>query len=319
MEIEGVVTRIYRGHYYVELADGEVLCCRLRSRLRKHLVYPQSRQRRQRVLQIRRGDPGGPVAVGDRVRVARLDVQTGVIEEVLPPETELVRRAAGAEDRHWRRQRLVANVDQIMPMFAVQEPPPNFRLLDRYLVMVEAAELPAIICLNKVDLGLPDDVVTMARIYQVIGYPVLFTSAVTGQGLDDLRAALQGHTTAFCGPSGVGKSSLLNAMQPGLGLAIREVSAATGKGRHTTSSVTRFSLDVGGYVVDTPGLRELGLWDVAPEDMDVYFRELAPYIDHCRFPDCIHLTEPGCAVLAALERGEISPERYESYLRLRGL
>jgi len=108
-------------------------------------------------------------------------------------------------------------------------------------------------------------------------------------------------------------------MQPGLGLAIREVSAATGKGRHTTSSVTRFPLDVGGYVVDTPGLRELGLWDVAPEDVDVYFRELAPYIDHCRFPDCIHLTEPGCAVLAALERGEISPERYESYLRLRGL
>ncbi len=317
--MDGIVTRIHRGHYYVETADGETLCCRLRSKLRKHLVYPESQQRRQRVLQVRRGDPGGPVAVGDKVRVTPVDAETGVIEEVLPPETELARRAAGPEDRHWKRQRLVANVDQIMPMFAVQDPAPNFRFLDRYLVMVEAAELPTVICLNKIDLGIPADVAEMARVYQRIGYPVLFTSAVTGAGLDDLRAALRGHTTAFCGPSGVGKSSLLNAMQPGLGLAIQAVSQATGKGRHTTSSVTRFALDVGGCVVDTPGLRELGLYDVAPEDVDVYFREMAPYIDHCRFPDCIHLTEPGCAVLAALERGEISPERYESYLRLRGL
>jgi len=318
--LEGIVTRIHRGHYYVETDGNEtVLVCRLRSKLRKRLVYPESEHRRQRVLKVRRGEPGGPVAVGDRVRLTPVDDKTGVIEEILPPETELTRRAAGPEDRHWKRQRLVANVDQIVPMFAVQEPPPNFRFLDRYLVTVEAAELPAIICLNKVDLGIPDDVAEMAQVYQRIGYPVLLTSAVTGEGLDDLRDALKGHTTAFCGPSGVGKSSLLNALQPGLGLEVNEVSEATGKGRHTTSSVTRFPLDIGGYVVDTPGLRELGLYDVDPEYVDVYFPEMAPYIDHCRFPDCIHLTEPGCAVLAALERGEVSPERYESYLRLRGL
>jgi ribosome biogenesis GTPase len=317
--LDGIVIRIHRGHYYVETADGETLCCHLRSKLRKNLVYPESNQRRQRVLQVRRGDPGGPVAVGDKVRVAPVDAETGVIEEILPPDTELARRAAGPEDRHWKRQRLVANADQIMPMFAVQDPNPNFRFLDRYLVTVEAAELPAVICLNKVDLGIPDDVAEMAQVYQRIGYPVLLTSAVTGEGLDDLRAALKDHTTAFCGPSGVGKSSLLNAMQPGLGLTVNEVSEVTGKGRHTTTGLARFELDGGGYVVDTPGLRELGLYDVDPEDVDVYFREMAPYIDHCRFPDCIHLTEPGCAVLAALERGEVSPERYESYLRLRGL
>lgn len=316
--MEGFVTRIHRGHYYVENDDGEVLICRLRSKLRKQLVYPESDQRRQRVLKVRRGDPGGPVAVGDRVRLARVDKKTAVIEEILPPDAELARRAAGTENQP-KRQRLVANVDQIMPVFAVQDPRPNFRFLDRYLVQIEAAELTAVICLNKVDLGIPDEVMDMAQVYRRIGYPVLLTSAATGQGLDDLRAVLKDRTTAFFGPSGVGKSSLLNALQPDLDLRAYEVSESTGKGRHTTTSVTRFELDVGGYVVDTPGLRELGLWDVDPEYVDVYFPEMAPYIDHCRFPDCLHLTEPGCAVLEALERGEIAPERYESYLRLRGL
>jgi len=316
--VEGLVTRIHRGHYYVEADDGTTLCCRLRSKLRKQLIYPESNQRRQRVLQVRRGERGGPVAVGDKVRVTPIDAKTGVIEQILPPDTELVRRAAGTENQP-KRQRLVANVDQIMPIFAVQDPKPNFRFLDRYLVQIEAAELPAIICLNKMDLGIPAEVMEMALVYQRIGYRMLFTSAVSGQGLDDLRDTLKDHTTALLGPSGVGKSSLLNAVQPGLDLAVLEVSEATGKGRHTTTGVTRFELAGGGYVVDTPGLRELGLWDVDREYVDVYFTEMAPYIDHCRFPNCVHLTEPGCAVLEALARGEIAPERYESYLRLRGL
>jgi ribosome biogenesis GTPase len=302
----------------VETDDGTTLICRLRSKLRKQLIYPESNQRRQRVLQVRRGDPSGPVAVGDRVLVTPVDGKIGIIEEIRPPDTELARRAADTE-RQPKRQRLVANVDQIMPIFAVQEPRPSFRFLDRHLVLIEAAELTAIICLNKIDLGVPDEVERMAQVYQRIGYRVLLTSAVTGEGLDDLRDALKGHTTAFFGPSGVGKSSLLNAIQPDLDLETLEISNATGKGRHTTTSVTRFPLDVGGYVVDTPGLRELGLWDVDREYMDVYFPEMAPYIDHCRFSDCIHLTEPGCAVLEAMERGEISSQRYESYLRLRGL
>ncbi|MBU0493117.1 MAG: ribosome small subunit-dependent GTPase A [Chloroflexi bacterium] len=318
--MEGLVTRIHRGHYYVETdGDETVLVCRLRSKLRKRLVYPESDQRRQRVLKVRRGERGGPVAVGDRVRVTAADDQTGVIEEILPPDTELARRAAGTEDRYHERQRLVANVDQIMPVFAVQDPDPHFRFLDRYLVQIEAAELSAIICLNKADLGVPEDVLDMAEVYLAMGYPVLFTSAETGLGLDDLRAALKGHATAFLGPSGVGKSSLLNAVQPDLALHTGEVSEITGKGRHTTTGVARYELDGGGTVIDTPGLRELGLWDVEPESVDVYFRDLAPFIDHCRFPDCVHLTEPGCAVLDALERGDVTPERYESYLRLRGL
>ena len=157
----------------------------------------------------------------------------------------------------------------------------------------------------------------MFGVYPAIGYPVLYTCASTQEGVDELRHILNGKVSALAGPSGVGKSSLLNVIQPGLGLAVREISEASLKGRHTTNVRQLFPLDGGGYVADTPGMRSLALWDTDPEELDGYFPELVSLVEHCQFNDCTHKSEPGCAVRAAVEAGSVNPERYESYLRLR--
>ena len=157
----------------------------------------------------------------------------------------------------------------------------------------------------------------MFRIYEAIGYPVLHTSTLTGEGVDDLRELLRGRISVLAGSSGVGKSSLLNAVQEGLGLRVKEVSDATGKGLHTTRHVELIPLDGGGYVADTPGIRSLALFDLEPGELDAYYREIAPLVAQCAFSDCTHTHEPNCAVRAAVADGRIFPERYDSYLRLR--
>jgi ribosome biogenesis GTPase len=190
-------------------------------------------------------------------------------------------------------------------------------MLDRFLVIAEKQEIPAVIVANKVDLVGQEAAEAIFDIYSELGYPIIYTSAKTGQGVEELRAVLTGKISALAGPSGVGKSSLLNAMQPGLGLEVDEVSQALNKGVHTTVVRQLFPLADGGYVADTPGWKSLALWDTEPEEIDGYFPELRELVPHCQFSDCTHTHEPGCAVLEAVEKGNVYQERYESYLRLR--
>lgn len=259
-------------------------------------------------------------AVGDQVTISLTGDGNGIIEKVAKRKSTLARArpVAGARSLSADRQQvLVANPDQLVFVFAVQNPAPNLRKLDRFLVVAEMNELPAVVCVNKVDLTSQKQAQALFQRYADIGYEVIYTSAQTGLGLDALRQCLQGKLSVLTGSSGVGKSSLLNAIQPGLGLQVRAVSETTGKGMHTTRHAELFPLEGGGYVADTPGIRGLALFDLEPYEVDAYFREIAPVVEKCRFSDCTHKHEPGCAVRAAVKKGEIHPERYESYLRLR--
>jgi ribosome biogenesis GTPase len=236
---------------------------------------------------------------------------------VLPRRTQLSRRRPGP-GRLPIEQVIISNPDQAVFILSVCEPVPNLRMLDRLLVISEANDLPALICAHKVDL-LEDseEARDLFGVYEQIGYRVLYTSAVSGEGVAELREQLRGKVSVLCGPSGAGKSSLMNAIQPGLDLATQDVSLSTGKGRHTTVSVRLWPIDGGGYVADTPGLREAGFYLIDVEDLAWYFVEMRPYLSDCRFSSCSHTHEPGCAVIGAVEAGAISPERHDSYCRLR--
>jgi ribosome biogenesis GTPase len=221
-------------------------------------------------------------------------------------------------------QVILANPDQALFLFAVRNPEPHPRLLDRFLIMAESRGLPALIGINKMDLdteglhGEPSLAHALFGAYESI-YPVYYLSAKSGVGLEPLREALAGKITAVAGPSGAGKSSLLNALDPTRTRATGEISAATGKGRHTTTATVlhRVPGDTPTYLADTPGIRALALQGVDPEDLDQLFPEMRPFLGHCRYADCAHLTEPGCAVIVAVAEGHISRERYESYAALR--
>lgn len=294
--LEGLVIRAQSGFLVVHTDAGEYTC-RLRGRLKQ-------------------GDQEGDrVAVGDRVTLTPQEDGSGVIETVHERRAEFARIRTGIKRDF--RQILLANPDQIVAVFACAQPEPSLRMLDRFLVIAEKQMVDALIVANKVDLVTPQAAQAAFGLYEELGYPVVYTSAVTGQGVDRLREHLQGKLSALAGPSGVGKSSLLNAIQPDLGLQVRSVSEATSKGRHTTRVRELFPLDVGGYVADTPGIRSLALWDTEPEELDAYFVELRPLVADCQFSDCTHTHEPGCAVLEAVEAGEVAPQRYHSYLRLR--
>ncbi len=212
----------------------------------------------------------------------------------------------------------MANVDQVVAVFAAANPEPRLRMLDRFLVLAEANDLPAMIVVNKIDRVGVEAARERFAAYEAADYPVRYTSAAEGVGIDGLRDRLCGRTSVLTGPSGAGKSSLLNAVEPGLGLRTAEVSEAVGKGRHTTVSAELIPLRCGGYVADTPGLRELGLWGVELERLDECFPEFRPYLGACRFGrGCSHTHEPGCAIRAAVEAGEVPEARYESYRALR--
>jgi ribosome biogenesis GTPase len=302
----GLITKSQSGFFWVRIGDGQVITCQLRGRLKQ--------KRQSSALAV----------VGDRVEIELQPDGTGMIESVAPRERVLSRRSAGGGGRRGQRadeagseQIIVANPDQVVFVFACAQPAPHLRMLDRFLVVAEVNALPAMICANKADLVTPAEAEGLFGVYARLGYPVVYTSARTGQGLDDLRHRLQGKLSVLSGPSGVGKSSLLNALEPGLGIQARAVSAATTKGRHTTVHVELLPLAVGGYLADTPGIRSLGLWDVEPEELDGYFVEIKPLVSECDYNDCTHTHEPGCAVRAAVERGEVARSRYESYVKLR--
>jgi ribosome biogenesis GTPase / thiamine phosphate phosphatase len=253
------------------------------------------------------------VVIGDHVRVRPIDEETAVIEEILPRRNELVRGAAGGSRF---LDVIAANLDQIIPVHSLTEPDFNAARLDRFLLIGEAAEIPVVIVLNKEDL-VPDAFAQeIAGIYRRIGYPVILTSAVDGRGVDLLRETLTGKISALVGPSGVGKSTLLNRVQPGLQLRTGEISESTGKGRHTTTTAELIPLNGGGFVADTPGLRELAIRDVAPEELEWLFPEFRSYLGRCKFNNCTHRQEIGCAVDQAVESGAIDPSRYASYRRV---
>ncbi|HUF28162.1 MAG TPA: ribosome small subunit-dependent GTPase A [Gemmatimonadaceae bacterium] len=255
------------------------------------------------------------LAVGDRVGVAPDErSQAWTIVEILPRRSQLGRRAPGGK----RTERvLAANVDQVVVVFSIARPEPHVAMLDRFLAIAEANDLPARIVVNKVDLGGAEAVEMKFGHYRRAGYPVHLTSVPQALGLDELRQALAGCASVLTGPSGVGKSSLLNELHPGLGLRVGEISESVNKGRHTTVGGYLHPLPGGGYVVDTPGLREVGLWGVPSRTLEQCFPELRPLLGECRFADCAHRTEPGCAVRDAVKRGDVAASRYESYLKLR--
>lgn len=255
-----------------------------------------------------------PLAIGNRVMVLPTGGGTGVIEQVIKEEAGSFTR----NDSGKGSVTSIAGLTQAVLVFAAANPEPHLRMLDRFLVIAEAQELPAIICLNKVDLGLSGELEDRLDVYRDLGYRVLLTSADEGWGIDELRKALAGQTSALLGPSGVGKSSLLNAVQAGLGLAVSAVSDATNKGRHTTTGTKLVALDgsEGGQIADTAGIRALSLGGAAAGKLDWCFREFRPYLGQCRLGDCHHVQEPDCAVRAAVHRRLLDRERYESYRSL---
>jgi ribosome biogenesis GTPase / thiamine phosphate phosphatase len=299
--LEGRVIRALSGFFTVETAEGSIVS-----------QIPGRLKQARRETDI--------VAAGDWVTISINEDGTGTIEDVSERRTILSRsRPAGSyrQIQQDREQVLVANPDQLIFVFSIKEPAPNLRKLDRYLVLAELNQLPAVVCVNKIDLVQRQEAESLFNLYHEIGYTVVYTSAQTGEGIDQLRTLLTGKLSVLTGSSGVGKTSLLNALQPELGLRVRAVSQATGKGLHTTRAAELFPLEGGGYVADTPGIRGLALFDIEPWELDGYFREIAPLVAHCQFSDCSHRHEPNCAVRAAVAVGTVSEARYDSYLRLR--
>lgn len=323
----GVVTVVHGLVCRVD-CDGHSWDCVVRRKLRTLLISQRT-----------------AVACGDRVWLSDQSAShggqtVGVIERVAPRTTRLSR-----SDFRGREHVLVANAEQILIVSSVAQPRPKPHLIDRYLVAASKGDLRPVIVFNKCDLEPAEDpaaaappadeseyleledeerargigrmTVADAMVeYRALGYTVIRTSAVTGEGLEALRGQLAGRVTVLSGQSGVGKSSILNALQPGLGLEVREVSAETEKGRHTTTHARLLPLEIGGFVVDTPGIRQFDLWSVEPGELEAHFIEFPPLVPQCRFKDCHHTQETGCAVLAAVENGDISPRRYASYVKM---
>ncbi len=273
---------------------------------------------------------GTQIAVGDRVEFDPVDEshghyhpeekapERGVIHEILPRRTVLIRPSSGGRGRGKPPQAVAANVDQLVVVSAFQEPRYKTGLIDRYLVIAHRAAIAPAMCLNKIDLASKEKLANAHKDlvpYERLGIPLVFTSALSGKGIEELRSLLEGKRSVFVGHSGVGKSKLAVAVQLGLTLASSSLSRK-GKGRHTTSASTLFSLDFGGELVDTPGIRELGITDLPQEELAEHFSDFASFLGNCRFKSCSHIPEPGCAVREAVESRKIYKARYDSYVKL---
>ena len=296
--LTGLIIRTQSGFFFV-LLDGQTqpITCQLRGRLKQG--------RRE----------GDIAAIGDQVLFRIMSDGSGSIEEILPRKSEIVRLDPRPQGEY--RQILLANPDQAVFVFACANPEPRMRMLDRFLVIAEKQNIPAVIVANKVDLIGLEQAQARFGFYPELGYQVIYTSTKDEAGIAELKEILSGKLSALAGPSGVGKSSLMNVIQPGLGIAVGDISAYNDKGKHTTNFRQLHPLEGGGWVADAPGWKSLALWDTRPEEIDAYFPELAVQVEDCQFSDCSHTHEPGCAVLTALKQGNIRQERYDSYLRLK--
>jgi ribosome biogenesis GTPase len=304
----GLIVKEQSGFFWVEVTNGTIYRCRLRGRL------------------LEEAQSSDIAAIGDRVKITILqadeDGDKGVIEEVAERSSVLSRAARTEGNRGGgeaqREHVIIANPEQALFVVAAAQPAPDLNMLDRLLVMGERNEIDQmIIVVNKVDLEDPGNILTKFTPYERMGYDVLYTCAITGTGILELRKLLKNKLSVFTGPSGVGKTSLLNQVQPGLGRAVKAVSRYHEEGIHTTRDSALVKLDFGGYLADTPGMRNLALWDIEPEELDGYFVDLAEYVGQCRFGDCTHQQEPGCAVRQAVNDLQISPVRYKNYLTIR--
>lgn len=301
--MQGLIVKIKGADYFVSTVREEYICY-LRGKFRladsDEFVLP---------------------VVGDRVRFRSERAHSsgfarGLILEILPRKS-LFKRVDPS--RRSRGRVIASNLDQVFLVFSVAEPKPNRRLLDRMIVAAESDCIEPVVCINKIDLaGSEREVKERFNIYAKLGYKVIYTSASTGSGVDDLKAIMKNKISIMAGPSGTGKTSLVSSIQPGLELKIGKVSKASGKGKHTTVHFELHPLDEGGYIGDTPGVREFGIVGVRPEELGNYFREFRDLTAQCRFAGCTHSHEPDCAVKRALEEGVIDTERYDSYLRILG-
>jgi len=288
--LPGRVVRVHGLQNIVMTEDGQEYVCSVRRLLRSLAI-----------------DERSVVTTGDRVWFRPAPNYEGAIEKVEPRYGLLTRKS-------WKREHiLVSNVDQIVIVAALAEPFLKPHLVDRYLVAASMGRLRPVVCFNKADLVDPADFQTILGMYAQLGITALFTSAETGQGIDTLREQLHDRQTVFSGQSGVGKTSLLNALEPGLALRVREVSEITQKGRHTTTTAELIKLQLGGWVVDTPGIRQFDLWNVIPAELDGHFPEFRPFVTRCEYPGCTHLDQEGCGVRQAVDEGWVDSQRYYSY------
>ncbi len=294
---EGVVTRA-TGSWFEVTSQGESFSCRLRGKLRLKGVRSTS-----------------PVVVGDSVSFCQDNEGSYTIEDIAPRRNYIIRRASNlSKESHI----IAANIDRAIVVATLKSPKTAPEFIDRFLVTCEAYKIPATIVLQKIDLMSEDmdQVEEFESIYRGAGYDVIRTSTLTGEGVEEVKELLKDATTLISGNSGVGKSTLIGKIEPDLDIRIGEISQSHNKGRHTTTFSTMYPLTMGGYIIDTPGIKGFGLLDIAPEELWHYLPEMMQYGSECQFYNCTHIHEPRCAVLAAIEEGKISIQRYESYLKI---